>query len=121
LATSSTKDIRDALLDAINGSAELRAEIMAIPEKVEKTVEHFTPVLTGETVKSISTTHRKTPYKRLSTRRIKIGEVYSDDDPERVAAIEYGRHQGDSGTSPEWAMFRKAAAWWSGTNNGLPD
>lgn len=108
-------EIRDALLEAINEDpkGELRALLMGFPERIEKTVEEFTPVLTGQTVKSISTKHRRTEYKRLSTRRIKIGEVFSDDDPVRVGAIEYGRNDTDEhGGSPEHAMFRRAAAYW---------
>ena len=110
MATSSRNEIRDDIAEAVSDSAELRSLLMGLPERIEKTVESLTPYLTGETVKSITTTHRKTPYKRLSTRRIKIGEVYSDDDPERVGAIEYGRHAGEHGEAPEWAMFRRAAS-----------
>lgn len=110
--TSSRNEIRAAIIEAISESKELRATIMSIPERVEKTVEEFTPVLTGETVKSITTTHRKTPYRKLSTRRIKIGEVYSDDDPERVGAINYGRHEGDSGQTEGAFMFQRAASVW---------
>lgn len=116
--TSSENDIRKAITDAINDSTELREWVMSVPEKIEQTVEHFTPVLTGETVKSIATRHRKTPYRRLSTRRIKIGQVYSDDDPVRVAAIEYGRHDGDKGTTEGAHMFAKAVSWWMGKDNG---
>lgn len=114
MASSSRAEIQKAILDAINESVELRATIESIPEQIEKTVEEFTPILSGETVKSIETKHRKTKYKKLSTRRIKIGEVYSDSDPARVNSIEYGRSaEDDNGDTPEFAMFRKAAAEWN--------
>lgn len=112
--TSSDREIKAAILEAINESAELRAVIESVPEKVEKTVEVFTPVLTGETQKSIETKHRKTAYKKLGTRRIKIGEVFSDSDPARVASIEYGRGaDSERGATEEAAMFRRAAAVWN--------
>lgn len=108
-------EIRSAIMEAVSESKTLRAELMAFPEKVEKTVEHFTPVLTGQTVKSVTTKHRRSPYRKLSTRRTKIGEVYSDDDPARVGAIEYGRGDDAEHGGTEGAyMFTRAAAYWNG-------
>jgi hypothetical protein len=113
--TSSQNEIRDAILDAINEDKEIFVLLNSIPEKIERTVEEFTPVLTGETRKSISVKSRRTALKKLSTRRVTLGTVYSDDDPQRVAAIEYGRGESDEhGGTPEFAMFRKAAAQWDG-------
>lgn len=114
MATSSKKDIERAIVAAINedSDGELRALVMSIPERVEQTVRELTPILTGETERSIEVKSRKSEYKRIGTRRIKIGDVFSDDDPVRVNAIEYGRKKGDHGTTPEFAMFRKAAAIW---------
>lgn len=110
--TSSNNEIRDALLEAINESAELRAAIEAVPDKVAETVRAFTPVLTGETKASIEVKARRTPYLKLSTRRVKLGEVYSDDPPARVGAIEYGRHNGEHGQTEGAYMFTRAAAVW---------
>jgi hypothetical protein len=112
--TSSNSEIRDAILEAINNDAELFAELEALPDKIADTVREFTPILTGETVKSIEVKARRSAIKRLSTRLAKLGEVYSDDDPERVGAIEYGRGETDKhGGTPEFAMFRRAAAVWN--------
>ncbi|MFN6550668.1 hypothetical protein ACP6C7_18865 [Mycolicibacterium septicum] len=111
--SSSRAEIQRAILDEINKSTALFAELESIPEQVEKTVEEFTPVLTGETKKSIEVKHRKTALKKLSTRRVKLGEVYSDEDPAKVNTIEYGRSDADdNGGTPEFAMFRRAAAEW---------
>lgn len=111
--TSTDKEIKAAILESINESKELRALMESIPERVEKTVEGFVPVLTGETKKSIETGHRKSPYRRLGTRRIKLGDVHSTSDPAKVAAIEYGRGEdAEHGATPEFAPFRKAADVW---------
>jgi hypothetical protein len=111
--TTSRTEFERELLREISEDKELRAKLEAIPKLIEKTVEQLTPVLTGETVKSVEAKSRRSELKKLSTRRTKLGEVFSDDDPERVAAIEYGRSASDEhGEAPEWAMFRKAAARW---------
>ena len=110
---SDSREIKAAILESINESKELRALLESIPERVEKTVEGFVPVLTGETKASIETGYRRTPYKRLGTRRIKLGDVHSTSDPARTAAIEYGRGEdAEHGATPEFAPFRKAAAVW---------
>ena len=113
--TSSRNEIRDAILAAINEdkNGDLRRAIMDIPDKVADTVQQLTPVDTGTAKASIEVQARKTAYKRLSTRRIKIGEVYSDDDPAKIATLEYGRGASDdNGPTEEFAMFRRAAALW---------
>ncbi|MGJ6126194.1 hypothetical protein QN239_26815 [Mycolicibacterium sp. Y3] len=111
---STRKQIEQAILDAINASSsELRRDLQAVPEKVADTVRAFTPVLTGETKASIEVKTRKTALKKLSTRKTKLGTVYSDDDPAKIAALEYGRGADDEhGATPEFAMFRRAAAIW---------
>ncbi len=112
--SSSRSDIQREILAAINDNAALFAELESIPEQVEKTVEEFTPVLSGDTKRSIEVKHRKTALKKLSTRRVKLGEVYSDEDPAKVNTIEYGRSAtDDNGATPEFAPFRKAAAHWN--------
>ncbi len=111
--SSTADEIRQAIIDAINEDKSLLAELASIPGKIEKTVEQFTPVLTGETVRSISVKSRRSELKKLSTRRVKLGEVYSDDDPERVGAIEYGRSDGEHGETEGAYMFQKAAAYWN--------
>ncbi|ORA38705.1 hypothetical protein [Mycobacterium aquaticum] len=109
--TSSKRDIEKAFIDAINEDPESRRDLEKIPERVADLVREFTPVLTGETEKSIEVALRKTELKKLSKRKVKLGTVYSTSDPERVGAIEYGRDASDTnGASPEWAMFRRAAA-----------
>lgn len=111
--TSSRKDFEDEILDKISADADLRARIEAVPDRIAATVTEFTPVDTGTAKASIETKARRTPWKRLSTRRIKVGEVYSDDDPAKIATLEYGRGESDdNGGTPEFGMFRKAAARW---------
>ena len=112
--TSDRKDIRDALLDAINDNAELRTEIEGVPDKVSHTVQGFVPIDTGTAKASIEVKARRTPYMRLSTRRIKVGEVVSDDDPQKIATLEYGRGEtAEHGGTEAFAMFRRAAAMWN--------
>lgn len=108
------KDIEKAIIAAINADAEdLRKDLQTLPEKVADTVRQLTPVLTGETEASIEVKSRKSELKKLGTRRTKLGEVYSDDDPERVNSIEFGRGADEEhGETPEHAMFRRAAALW---------
>lgn len=111
---SSRKQIRDALLEAINESAELRTLIEGIPDKVAGTVAGFVPVDTGTARESIEVKARRTAYKKLSTRRVKVGTVESDDDPAKIATLEYGRDAtDDSGGTEEYAPFRRAAAIWN--------
>ncbi|BBX01862.1 hypothetical protein BST36_20785 [Mycolicibacterium moriokaense] len=115
--TSSRDEIEDAILSAIAEDAELRRQLEAIPDKVADTVTALVPVDTGTAKASIEVKARRSPYKRLSTRRIKIGEVYSDDDPAKINTLEYGRSESDdNGGTPEFAMFRKAAAVWNGAD-----
>ncbi len=112
---SSKKDIEKAIVAAINEDADgqLRELVMGVPERVADTVREFVPVLTGETKASIEVKSRKSEYKRIGTRRIKIGEVYSDEDPAKVNTIEFGRSAEDEhGATPEFAPFRKSAALW---------
>lgn len=114
--TSSRNEIKNAILAAINEdkSGELRRTIMAIPDKVADTVQQLTPVDTGTAKASIEVQARKTAYKRLGTRRIRIGEVFSEDDPQKIATLEYGRGASDdNGATEEFAMFRRAAALWN--------
>ncbi len=116
---STQKEIEQAIIAAINEDkdGELRDRIMSIPGEIEKTVIEFTPIVTGRTEKSIEVKSRKSEYKRLSTRKINIGEVYSDDDPERIGAIEYGRKPGAKYGESEGAfMFHRAAAAWNETD-----
>ena len=106
-------DIRRAIFEAVAKSDQLRALIDTVPDRVAATVASLTPVDTGTAKASIEVKARRTPWKRLSTRRIKVGEVYSDDDPAKIATLEYGRKASDdNGATPEFAMFRKAAARW---------
>lgn len=115
--TSSRKEIEDAILEAIAEDQELRAQLEAIPDKVADTVQSFTPVDSGTAKASIEVQARRTPYRRLGTRRIKIGEVFSEDDPAKINTLEYGRgEQDDNGPTPAFRMFTRAAAVWDGTN-----
>lgn len=109
--TSSWAEIEKAILDAIAEDTELRASLEAVPDKVAATVASLVPVDTGKAKASIEVKARRSPYKRLSPRRIKIGEVYSDDDPAKINTIEYGRSESDNnGSTPEFAPFRRGAA-----------
>jgi hypothetical protein len=111
--TSSRSEFEKEILEKISADPELRERIEAVPDAVAETVQSFTPVLTGETVASIEVKSRRSPWKRLSYRRIKVGTVLSESDPKRVAAIEYGRSEtDDNGGTPAAAMFRRAAAAW---------
>lgn len=111
---STRSEIRRALLDAINEDKELRALVEGVPDKVAGTVEALTPVDEGTARRSIEVKARRTAYKRLSTRRVKIGSVYSDDDPAKINALEFGRGADtEHGETPEFAMFRRAAARWA--------
>lgn len=112
--TSTRKDIEAAILAAINADyGELREDLQSLPERVADTVRELTPVLTGETKAAIEVKTRKSELKKLSTRKTKLGSVYSDDDPAKVASIEYGRGADEEhGATPEFAMFRRAAAIW---------
>lgn len=114
VSTPSAADIKKAILEAVNrDTGDVRRDLMELPDKLANTLREFTPVLTGRTEKSIEVKTRKSELKKLSTRRTKIGSVYSDDDPERVAAIEYGRGADqEHGATPEFAMFRRAVAAW---------
>jgi hypothetical protein len=101
------------VLRKINENKELRAKLEAIPKLVEKTVEELTPVDTGETLASIEVKSRRSELKRLSTRRTKLGTVFSDDDPERVNSIEFGRGaESEHGGTEGAYMFTRAAARW---------
>jgi predicted nuclease with TOPRIM domain len=111
--TSTRDEFERAILEKISEDKELLAKLAEVPAKIEKTVEELTPVLTGETVKSIEVKSRRSELKKLSTRRTRLGEVYSDEDPAKVNAIEFGRGaDDDNGPTPEFAMFRRAAARW---------
>jgi hypothetical protein len=112
--TSSRDEFERAILEEINSDKELLRKLETIPKLIEATVEELTPVLTGETVKSIEVKSRKSELKKLSTRRVKLGEVYSDEDPAKINTIEFGRSASDEhGATPEFAPFRKAAARWT--------
>lgn len=111
---SSRKEISDAILAAINDDTELRATIEGIPDQVADTVQSFVPVDTGEAKASIDVKARRTAYKKLSTRKVKIGTVLSEDDPAKIGTLEYGRGaDDDNGPTEEYAMFRRAAAVWN--------
>ena len=111
--TSSHDDIEDAILSAINEDAGLRRELERIPDEIAKTVASFVPVDTGTARASIEVKARRTALKKLTTRKAKLGSVYSDDDPQKIATLEYGRGASDdNGATPEFAMFRKAALIW---------
>lgn len=133
MADSSLDDFKKALTAAINEDPddELREYVMSVPGKVEETVKEFVPKVptdkeaargigpTGRTEASIEVKSRKSEYKQLNTRRIKIGEVYSDDDHERVGAIEYGRKEGAKQGETQGAfMFARAAAAWNDDGDG---
>ena len=111
--SSSQKDFEDAILEKISEDAGLRARIEAVPDRVAATVTELVPVDNGELKGSIEVKARRSPWKRLSRRPIKVGEVFSDDDPAKVNTIEYGRSESDdNGGTPEFAPFRRAAARW---------
>jgi len=106
-------DIQRAILDALNESPEVFRKLEEIPERVAETVVVLMPEDTGEAKQSIEIKARKTAIKRLSTRRVKLGQVYSDDDPAKINTLEFGRsEEDDSGATPEFAVFRRAAALW---------
>lgn len=111
--SSTSKQIRDAILQAINENTELRELIESVPEQVAETVAEGVPVDTGTAQKSIEIKARRNAYKKLSTRRTRVGTVRSDDDFEKIMTLEFGRDAtDDNGASPEFAMFRKAAQIW---------
>lgn len=110
---SSREDYERAIVEAISNDTQLRARIEAVPDQVAATVASFVPVDTGTAKASIEVKARRSPWRRLSTRRIKVGEVFSDDDHSKIATLEYGRGASDEhGATPEFAMFRKAAMRW---------
>lgn len=114
MASSSRAEIQKAILEAINESAELRATIEAAPDQLAGMVRANMPVDTGEAKLSVEVKARRTPYKRLTTRRITVGTVFSDDDPAKINTLEYGRSASDdNGETPEFAPFRRAAAEWN--------
>lgn len=107
-------DIRDAIVEAVNESGELRTLIEGVPDKVADTVQGFVPVDTGTAKASIDVKARRNAYKRLTTRKIKIGTVLSEDDHAKIGTLEFGRSEtDDNGGTKEFAMFRKAAAIWN--------
>ena len=111
--TSSRSDFEKAILEEISKDDDLRARIEAVPDKVAATVVALVPVDTGTAKASIEVKARRSPWKRLSTRRIKVGEVFSDDDPAKINTLEYGRSESDNnGPTEEFAPFRRAAARW---------
>lgn len=111
--TSSRSEFEKEILEKISEDNELRARIEAVPDKIAATVTELTPVDTGTAKASIEVKARRSPWKRLSFRRIKVGEVFSDDDPAKINTLEYGRAASDdNGETPEFAMFRRAAARW---------
>jgi hypothetical protein len=110
---NSTDDFEDAILQAISEDAELRAKLDLIPEAIEATVVELMPVDTGEAKLSVEVKHRRSEWKKLSTRATKIGEIYSDDEPGKIQTLEFGRGEDDKhGATPEFAPFRRAAARW---------
>ncbi|PQE02204.1 hypothetical protein CYL16_01160 [Mycobacterium sp. EPG1] len=109
----SNREIRDALIEAVNESAELRTLIEGVPDRVADDVQKRVPVDTGTAKASIEVKARRSPYNRLTTRKVKVGAVQSDDDPAKIGTLEYGRAEtDDNGGTPDFAMFRKAAAEW---------
>jgi hypothetical protein len=111
--TTSSRDFEDEILQKISEDDDLRARIEAVPDKIAATVAELTPVRTGTAKASIEVKARRSPWKRLSTRPIKVGEVFSDDDPAKIATLEYGRGaDAKDGGTPEFAMFRRSAARW---------
>lgn len=111
--TTSRTEFERELLREISEDKDLRARIDAVPDKVAATVTALMPVDTGEAKASVEVKARRSEWKRLSPRRIKVGEVYSDDDPAKINTIEYGRGaEDDNGPTPEFAPFRKAAILW---------
>lgn len=110
---SVAKDFEKAVMAAINEDTELRDLIEGVPDQIADTVQSFVPVDTGEAKASIEVKARRSPYKRLSTRKVKIGTVLSDDDPAKVNSLEFGRSgDNETGETEEFAMFRRAAAIW---------
>ncbi|BBY82287.1 hypothetical protein H7I53_13665 [Mycolicibacterium pulveris] len=106
-------EIERAILSEIANDAELRAELERIPDRVAETVRSFVPVDTGTAKASIDVKARRTPYKRIGYRPIKIGTVRSDDDPAKVNTLEYGRGAtSEHGATEAFYMFAKAAARW---------
>jgi hypothetical protein len=113
--TSSHDEIEAAILQAINDSRELFTLLEGVPDEIGKTVASFVPVDTGTAKASIEVKARRTALKRLTKRRAKLGEVYSDDDHAKIATLEYGRDAtDDNGPTPEFAMFRRAVMAWEG-------
>ncbi|MCV7221536.1 hypothetical protein [Mycolicibacterium elephantis] len=107
-------EIERAILDEIANDAELRAQLERIPDRVADTVQSFVPVDTGTAKASIEVQGRRTPYKRLGYRPIKIGTVRSDDDPAKVNTLEFGRGAtAEHGATEAFYMFTKAAARWT--------
>lgn len=114
MATSSSDEIGRAILDAINKSDGLRRDLASYPDKIADTVREFTPIRTGETRRSIEDIQaRGIEYEHIDTRPVLIGEVYSDEPDEKIAAIEYGRKHGDHGETAGAFMFARAAALWN--------
>ncbi|MHA3020137.1 hypothetical protein ACXPWS_07655 [Mycobacterium sp. BMJ-28] len=110
MVTSTPKEIEKALIAAINEQTpNLRRKLESLPDRGADLVRAFMPVRTGAARDSVRVDKRKSELKKLSTRKTKLGRVYSDGDPKKMAAIEYGRHNGEQGDTPEFAPFRRAA------------
>lgn len=85
-------EVENAIVDEIK-DGKAQTDVDAFTDKVADTVRGLSPVGTGKFRRSIKT--RKSPM---------AGQIYSDDDPDKVAAIEYG-----TSDTPEFAPFAKAA------------
>jgi hypothetical protein len=98
------REIETAILEEIRKSGTLRREFEDYLERIAADWRKLAPVDTGTYRKSIKV---KKAGGRLGdvTQGAPIGSVYSDDDPDKVAAIEYG-----TSDTKEFAPMRKTAA-----------
>lgn len=104
--TINSQDIQRAIAEAMVESRDLPAEFDRFLDEVADTVRDLSPVGTGKFRNSIKARRLRNRLDAGALRRgASIGQVYSDDDPEKVAAIEFG-----TSDTEEFAPFRKAAA-----------
>lgn len=101
-----TRDIRDAILDAIIESPEVLTELNDVLDDIAETWRELSPVGTGKYRRSITTERKHTRLTRAGLLRgFTFGRVHSTDDDEKVLVIEYG-----SEDTPEFKPMRKTLA-----------
>ncbi|BBX00801.1 hypothetical protein BST36_00305 [Mycolicibacterium moriokaense] len=97
------RELEGVIAQEAKGNSELRRELDRVVDQVADTVRELAPARTGRFRRSIRV-RRHSGLEGLDGDGALVGEVFSDDDAAKVAAIEFG-----SEDTPEYAPFARAA------------